>query len=51
MNTNEQITRLNMVERRFKLRQLSAKSHKTTKQLSGKFNRLKIVPQKRKKAA
>ena len=51
MNTNEHFPRLNMIERRFKLRELSAKSQKTTKQLSGKFNRLKIVSQKRNKAA
>ena len=43
MKYNKYVAKINIVERLFKLYQVSAKSHKNTKRLSEKFNRLKII--------
>ncbi len=51
MSSNERITKLRLVDKQFKLHQLSAKLRKSTKQLPRKIDRLKIVSQDTKKAA
>ena len=51
MNSNVRTIKLRMVDKQFKLRQLSAKKRKSHRQSSKKFNGLKIVPQQQKKAA
>ena len=46
MSSNENLTRINMVDKQVKLRQLSIKSRKAYIQRNRKFNRLRLVTKK-----
>ena len=46
MSSNENLTRINMVDKQVKLRQLSIKSRKAYIQRNRKFNRLRLVNKK-----
>jgi hypothetical protein len=51
MNINKHLNRFTIVDRQYKIRQISVETHKTNEQVSRKINQLKIVPQEQKKAA
>ena len=46
MSSNENLTRINMVDKQVKLHQLSIKSRKAYIQRNRKFNRLRLVNKK-----